>query len=36
MKNIYEAIRLAVLAAIDRYRFVRHMQKGGCPDTLDF
>ena len=36
MKNFFEAIRLAVIAAIEEYRFVRHLQKGGNPDVLPF
>ena len=36
MKNIYEALRMAFIAARDEFRFVRHMQKGGNPDVLDF
>lgn len=36
MKNIYEALRMAVIAAIEEFRFVRHMQRGGNPDVLDF
>lgn len=36
MKNIIEALRLAVRAAIDEFRFVRHMQRGGNPDVLPF
>jgi hypothetical protein len=36
MKNFVEALRLAVVAAIEEFRFVRHMQKGGNPDVLDF
>lgn len=36
MKNFYQAVRLAVVAAVEEFRFVRHMQRGGCPDTLPF
>ena len=36
MTNLYEAIRLAVLAAISEYKFVRYMQRGGNPDNLPF
>ena len=36
MKNFYEAMRLAVVAAIEEFRFVRHMQRGGNPDVLPF
>jgi len=34
--NFYAALKAAVLAAIEEYRFVRHMQRGGNPDVLDF
>ena len=36
MKNIYVAIKHAFKAAIEEFRFVRHMQKGGNPDYLPF
>lgn len=36
MKQLYEALRLAYIAAIEKYRFVRHLQRGGNPDVLDF
>ena len=36
MKNFYEAIRLALDAAIHEYKFVRFMQRGYCPDELPF
>lgn len=36
MKNIFEALRMAVNAAINEFRFVRHVQRGGNPDVLDF
>ena len=36
MKNIYDALRLALIAAIDKYRDTRHLQRGGNPDVLDF
>ena len=36
MKNIYAALRMAVIAAIDEFKFVRHMQRGGNPDVLPF
>lgn len=36
MTNFYEAIRLAIVAAVEEYKFVRHMQKGGNPDVLPF
>lgn len=40
MKNVYQAIKSAVLAGIfcafSEYRFIRHMQKGGNPDILPF
>lgn len=34
--NFYAAIRAAVIAAVEEYRFVRHMQKGHNPDVLPF
>lgn len=34
--NFFTAIYAAVLAAVEEYRFVRHMQRGGNPDVLDF
>lgn len=34
--NLFTALKAAVLAAIEEYRFVRHMQRGGNPDVLDF
>jgi hypothetical protein len=36
MTNFYQAIKAAVKAAFEEYRFVRHMQKGGNPDILPF
>ena len=36
MRNIIEALRLAVKASIKEFKFVRQMQKGYCPDTLPF
>jgi hypothetical protein len=36
MTDIYEALRLAIIAAIEEYKFVRHLQKGGNPDVLPF
>lgn len=36
MRNIFKALRLSVKAAIEEFRFVRHMQKGGNPDYLPF
>jgi len=34
--DFFAALKAAVLAAIEEYKFVRHMQRGGCPDTLDW
>lgn len=34
--NFYTALKLAFVAAVEVYRFVRHMQRGGNPDVLDF
>ena len=34
--SFYEALRLAMVAAIEEFRFIRHMQRGGNPDVLDF
>ena len=34
--NFFAAIKAAVLAAVEEYKFVRHMQSGGCPNVLDF
>lgn len=36
ISNFYTALKLAVFAAIEEYKFVRHMQRGGNPDVLDF
>lgn len=36
MKNFFEALLHAWVAAVDEWRFVRHMQRGGNPDTLPF
>jgi hypothetical protein len=36
MTDIFEALRLAVLAAIEEYKFVRHLQQGKNPDVLPF
>lgn len=36
ISNFYAAIKAALLAAIEEYRFIRHMQRGGNPDLLDF
>jgi len=36
MIDIFEALKLAVLAAISEYKFVRHMQRGRNPDVLPF
>lgn len=36
MSNFIKALRLAVVAAIEEFRFVRHMQRGGNPDVLPF
>ena len=36
MKNIIEALRLAIRAAINTWRDVRHLQAGGNPDVLPF
>lgn len=34
--NFYTALKYAVVAAIEAYRFIRHMQRGGNPDVLDW
>lgn len=36
MKNIIEAIRYAFAAAVDKWHYVRHLQRGGNPDELPF
>ena len=36
MTNFIQAIKQAVSAAVERYKFIRHMQRGGNPDVLDF
>ncbi len=36
MSNIIKALRMAFRAAIDQYKFARHMQRGGNPDVLPF
>lgn len=36
MSNLFEAVREAVRAAINRWHFVRYMQRGGNPDDLPF
>ena len=36
MKNIFEALRLAFIAARDKFRDTRHLQRGGNPDVLPF
>lgn len=36
MKNIYDALRLALIAAVDKYRWVRHLQSGKNPDVFPF
>lgn len=36
MTDLYEALRLAVIAAIEEFKFVRAMQRGNSPDVLPF
>jgi len=36
MTDIFEAFRLAVFAAIEEFKFVRHLQQGKNPDILPF
>jgi len=40
MTNFFNAalnsIRFGLNATVERYRFIRHMQRGGNPDVLDF
>ena len=34
--NFFVALKAAVLAAVEEYQFVRHMQRGGNPDVQPF
>ena len=34
--NFFVAIKAAILAAIEEYQMVRHLQRGGNPDVLPF
>ena len=34
IRDFFEALRYAVRAGIDKYRFVRLMQNGHCPDDV--
>lgn len=36
MEQFFEALRQACTAFIDRWNFVRHMQRGGNPDEVPF
>lgn len=34
--NLYIALKSAYVAAVEQYRFLRNMQRGGNPDVLPF